>query len=176
VIAGARRRAAGGPIVIVQRYFKTRRYAGSKDRRAVRELVFARSAAGRAAGSGRAAMLGLPRTMPSCSTVRPAARPGRRHPIGEERRRAARPRVPGMARSRAVAAGHARRMAGLARARAARPAGQRRAADRDDDAAAFGREPTPLSPWGLRLPPDSRSTTIPPSPKGWSRCRTKAAS
>lgn len=45
---------------IVQRYFKTRRYAGSKDRRAVRELVFrAIRRSGERPISGRAAMLGL---------------------------------------------------------------------------------------------------------------------
>src|SRR5579872_7375604 len=45
---------------IVTRYFKHRRYAGSKDRRAVRELVFRaiRTSAERPV-SGRAAMLGL---------------------------------------------------------------------------------------------------------------------
>src|SRR5579872_7455856 len=45
---------------IVTRYFKHRRYAGSKDRRAVRELVFRaiRRSAERP-GSGRAAVLGL---------------------------------------------------------------------------------------------------------------------
>src|SRR3569623_104540 len=45
---------------IVTRYFKQRRYAGSKDRRAVRELVFRaiRRSAERPA-SGRAAILGL---------------------------------------------------------------------------------------------------------------------
>src|SRR3954466_12179034 len=45
---------------IVQRYFKTRRYAGSKDRRAVRELAFRaiRRSAERPE-SGRAAVLGL---------------------------------------------------------------------------------------------------------------------
>src|SRR6476659_3183954 len=45
---------------IVTRYFKHRRYAGSKDRRAVRELVFRmiRRSAERPP-SGRAAMLGL---------------------------------------------------------------------------------------------------------------------
>src|SRR6476619_2386190 len=45
---------------IVTRYFKARRYAGSKDRRAVRELVFRgirRSA--EVPASGRAAILGL---------------------------------------------------------------------------------------------------------------------
>lgn len=45
---------------IVQRYFATRRYAGSKDRRAVRELVYAAvRACGEAPASGRAAMLAL---------------------------------------------------------------------------------------------------------------------
>ena len=45
---------------IVTRYFKTRRYAGSKDRRAVRELAFRaiRRSAERPE-SGRAAILGL---------------------------------------------------------------------------------------------------------------------
>lgn len=59
VIAAA---AAGGAAAdsIVQRYFAARRYAGSKDRAAVRELVYAaiRSTAERPA-SGRAALLGL---------------------------------------------------------------------------------------------------------------------
>jgi 16S rRNA (cytosine967-C5)-methyltransferase len=59
VIAAAR---DGGPAAdtLVARYFATRRYAGSKDRRAVRELVYRaiRGAAERPA-SGRAAMLGV---------------------------------------------------------------------------------------------------------------------
>jgi 16S rRNA (cytosine967-C5)-methyltransferase len=59
VIASAR--DDGPPAdAIVQRYFKTRRYAGSKDRRAVRELVFrAIRRSGERPSSGRAAMLGL---------------------------------------------------------------------------------------------------------------------
>src|SRR4051794_38834997 len=45
---------------IVTRYFKTRRYAGSGDRRAVRELVFrAIRRSGEPPTSGRAAILGL---------------------------------------------------------------------------------------------------------------------
>lgn len=45
---------------LIARYFKTRRYAGSKDRRAVRELVFrAIRRAGEPPASGRAALLGL---------------------------------------------------------------------------------------------------------------------
>ncbi|MGZ8349422.1 MAG: RsmB/NOP family class I SAM-dependent RNA methyltransferase [Allosphingosinicella sp.] len=45
---------------LIARYFKTRRYAGAKDRRAVRELVFrAIRRAGERPATGRAAMLGL---------------------------------------------------------------------------------------------------------------------
>ncbi len=59
VIASAR--DDGPPAdAIVQRYFKTRRYAGSKDRRAVRELVYrAIRRSGERPDSGRAAMLGV---------------------------------------------------------------------------------------------------------------------
>jgi 16S rRNA (cytosine967-C5)-methyltransferase len=59
VIASAR--DDGPPAdAIVQRYFKIRRYAGSKDRRAVRELVYrAIRRGGERPDSGRAAMVGL---------------------------------------------------------------------------------------------------------------------
>ena len=59
VIAAAR--DDGPPAdILVTRYFKTRRYAGSGDRRAVRELVFrAIRRSGEVPKSGRAAMLGL---------------------------------------------------------------------------------------------------------------------
>src|SRR2546423_8335410 len=59
VIASARE---DGPPAdsIVTRYFKHRRYAGSKDRRAVRELVFrAIRRAAELPENGRAAVLGL---------------------------------------------------------------------------------------------------------------------
>jgi 16S rRNA (cytosine967-C5)-methyltransferase len=59
VIAAAKGGGAAADTWIA-RYFKTRRYAGSKDRRAVRELVFrAVRRAGEAPVSGRAALLGL---------------------------------------------------------------------------------------------------------------------
>src|SRR5688500_9922607 len=46
--------------VLVTRYFKTRRYAGSGDRRAVRELVFrAIRRSAEPPANGRAAVLGL---------------------------------------------------------------------------------------------------------------------
>ena len=59
IIASA---AAGGAAAdtLIARYFATRRYAGSKDRRAVRELVYAAiRQAGPVPASGRAAMLAL---------------------------------------------------------------------------------------------------------------------
>ena len=63
IVAAAEGGAAAD--TIVARYFKTRRYAGSKDRRAVRDLVFrAVRRAGERPGSGRAAMLGLAQDAP----------------------------------------------------------------------------------------------------------------
>src|SRR5687768_4785493 len=69
VIASAR--DDGPPAdVIVTRYFKTRRYAGSGDRRAVRELAFRaiRRSAERPE-SGRAAMLGLAQDDPELAEL-----------------------------------------------------------------------------------------------------------
>jgi len=59
VIAAARDAGAAAD-VIVQRYFRMRRYAGSKDRRTVRDLVYAAiRRAGERPETGRAAMIGL---------------------------------------------------------------------------------------------------------------------
>ncbi|PZU61177.1 MAG: RNA methyltransferase [Sphingobium sp.] len=61
VIAAAR---DGGPAAdtLIARYFRTRRYAGSKDRRAVRDLLYrAIRRSGDRPGSGRAAIVGLAR-------------------------------------------------------------------------------------------------------------------
>jgi 16S rRNA (cytosine967-C5)-methyltransferase len=59
IVASAREGGAAADTLIA-RYFKTRRYAGSGDRRAVRDLVFrAVRRAGERPASGRAALLGL---------------------------------------------------------------------------------------------------------------------
>jgi len=59
-IIAAAREAGAAADTVVARYFKTRRYAGSKDRRAVRDLVYrAIRRAGERPETGRAAMLGL---------------------------------------------------------------------------------------------------------------------
>ena len=64
VIRAARESGAAAD-TIVARYFKVRRYAGSKDRRAVRELVFRAIRAFADPLSGRAAMLGLAAAEPA---------------------------------------------------------------------------------------------------------------
>src|SRR3569833_1026629 len=62
IVAAARDSGAAADTLIA-RYFSTRRYAGSKDRRAVRELVYeAIRHAGARPDSGRAAMLALAAT------------------------------------------------------------------------------------------------------------------
>jgi 16S rRNA (cytosine967-C5)-methyltransferase len=139
---------------IVQRYFKTRRYAGSSDRRAVRELVYrAIRRAGERPDSGRAAMLGLAETDADIAF----------DPAGH----GAPPRQPDEAVSAATTLpawieGQLSRLVGQdewpalldrapldLRVNAAK-------ADRDVMVAAFGGEPTRLSPWGIRLPADTR--------------------
>ena len=141
---------------IVTRYFKQRRYAGSKDRRAVRELVFRaiRRSADRPA-SGRAAVLGLAEEEPGLIEL-----------FGE-------PRGPEAKREDEQAAGPGtvpdrliRELSPLVES-SEWPALLERApldlrvnvarTSRDDMLDEFsGAEPTPLSPWGLRLLPDSR--------------------
>jgi 16S rRNA (cytosine967-C5)-methyltransferase len=155
VIASAQ--ANGPPAdLVVTRYFKARRYAGSSDRRAVRELVFRaiRRSAERP-GSGREAMLGLaddqpdligffgePRGPAPCEEHEPVARAGPvpnwlrselSQLVGAEEWRALLERAPVDLRVNAAMAA------------------------RDELLPHFaGGVPTPLSPWGIRLPPDSR--------------------
>lgn len=154
VIASAR--DDGPPAdAIVTAYFKARRYAGSKDRRAVRELVFQaiRQAAERPAG-GRAAMLAIAPDLFDGSPHGPAVRQ-------EHEEVAAAGLVPAWL------------MAELSPllADAELPALVERApldlriniarTTRDAMLTELGGEPTPLSPWGLRLPPDGRVTEQP---------------
>lgn len=155
VIAAAR--DEGPPAdVIVTRYFKQRRYAGSGDRRAVREMVF--RAIRRSAEtplSGRAAILGLadeepallelfgqPRgPEPQIDGEQPAAAgvvpewlvPELSPLVTEDEWRGLLERAPLDLRVNAVRG------------------------SRDDVLSEFpDAAPTPLSPWGIRLPPDRR--------------------
>jgi 16S rRNA (cytosine967-C5)-methyltransferase len=59
-IVHAAREGGAAADTLIARYFKTRRYAGARDRRAVRELVYrAIRRAGEIPAAGRAAMIGL---------------------------------------------------------------------------------------------------------------------
>ena len=155
VIASAR--DDGPPAdVIVTRYFKTRRYAGSKDRRAVRDLAFRaiRHSAERPE-SGRAAILGLasaePELLAQFGEIRgpdailagePTAEPGQVPSwlADEFSRLVAQPEWPALLERAPLDL----------RVNAARTT-------REEMLAAFpGSKLTPISPWGLRLPFDSK--------------------
>ena len=142
---------------IVQRYFKTRRYAGSKDRRAVRELAFrAIRRSGEIPANGRAAMLGLAAEDEGLAALFDGS-PHGPQPRRPEEAAASSSLVPAWVQpllSERAAADEWPALLGRApldlRINAARTT-------RDAMLAAFeGAEPTLLSPWGLRLPPDTR--------------------
>ncbi|MCL6740098.1 RsmB/NOP family class I SAM-dependent RNA methyltransferase [Sphingomonas sp. RB56-2] len=156
VIASAR--DDGPPAdTIIQRYFKTRRYAGSKDRRAVRELAFrAIRRSGDRPDSGRAAMIGLADDDAQLldlfdgSPHGPAARQPAEAPADASD-------VPQWIRPMlSEHVGAAEWPALLERA----PLDLRvniAKIGRDDLLGQFdGAVPTPLSPWGLRLASDSK--------------------
>lgn len=150
VIASAR--DDGPPAdTIVTRYFKARRYAGSKDRRAVRELVFqAIRRSGELPTSGRAAML----------PIAPELFDGSAHgpdPIAEAEERAEARLLPQWIEAELSPLVTPDEWPALLdrapldlRANVARTS-------REALLEAFeGAVPTPLSPWGIRLPPDSQ--------------------
>jgi 16S rRNA (cytosine967-C5)-methyltransferase len=155
VIASARN---DGPPAdsIVTRYFKQRRYAGSKDRRAVRELVFRaiRRSAERP-DSGRSAVLGIVEDEPELAELFGQTRGP--DPLAEDERAAPAGTVPHWLRGElSPLVGEAEWAALLERAPLDLRVNVARAA-RDDLLAQFdGSSPTPLSPWGMRLPSDSR--------------------
>ena len=160
VIASAR--DDGPPAdAIVTRYFKQRRYAGSKDRRAVRELVFrAIRRSGERPESGRRAVLGLAHDEPELLELfgqprGPELRADDEAPIdatflpewivpelsplvGPDEWGALLERAPLDLRANV--------------AKISREALLEQVADA---------APTPISPWGLRLPADSRVDDVP---------------
>lgn len=138
---------------IVSAYFKTRRYAGSKDRRAVRELVFRaiRHSAERPA-SGRAALLPLEPALFDGSPHGPAV------PSADEARTEAGVVPAWLVREFSALIGQDEWLTLVERAPLDIRVNLARTA-RDVMAARLGAEPTPLSPWGLRLPPDSAVTS-----------------
>jgi 16S rRNA (cytosine967-C5)-methyltransferase len=141
---------------IVTRYFKHRRYAGSKDRRAVRELVFRaiRRSAERP-GGGRAAVLGLAEDDPAL--IGHFGEPRGPAPRADGEKAAPAGLVPDwLLRELSPLLEEAEWSALLERAPLDLRVNVARSS-RDEllsqfDAAA----PTPISPWGIRLPADSR--------------------
>ena len=156
VIASAK--SDGPPAdAIVTRYFKTRRYAGSKDRRAVRELVFrAIRRSGERSGSGRAAMIGLAEDDGDLAAQFDGS-PHGPGPREEGEAAAAASLIPAWIQpllSELVTAEELPALLERApldlRVNVAR-ADREALVDRIEGAAS-----TRLSPWGVRLPPDSR--------------------
>ena len=141
---------------IVTRYFKQRRYAGSKDRRAVRELVFrAIRRSAELPESGRAAVLGLAQEQPELLGLFGEVRGPRAVVDGEQ---ATEPAI--------VPNWLERELSPLVTAEEWPSLLERAPLDLRTNVSRTSREvllndlngatPTPLSPWGIRLPPDSR--------------------
>ena len=155
VIASARDDGAPAD-TIVTRYFKQRRYAGSKDRRAVRELVFRaiRRTAERPA-NGRAAILGLVDDDPDLNELFGQARGPEPRASREVAATAAyvpewlKPELSGLVSDEEWPALLDRAPLDV-RVNVARTTRETVLAEFTDGS------PTPLSPWGIRLTPDSR--------------------
>jgi 16S rRNA (cytosine967-C5)-methyltransferase len=141
---------------IVTRYFKHRRYAGSKDRRAVRELVFRaiRVAAERPA-SGRSAILGLAEEEPALLDLFGQPRgPGA---IDQSDEAAPTGYVPEWLRPElSPHVGAPEWPALLERAPLDLRVNISRASREDLLSEFEDAEPTPISPWGIRLAADRR--------------------
>jgi len=141
---------------IVTRYFKTRRYAGSKDRRAVRELVFrAIRAVAERPESGRAAVLALAQQDPELLNL--FGEPRGPEPIVDGEASAETGSVPGWLQDELSPLVVPEEWPALLdrapldiRVNTAR-------VSRDDVLPQFeGSAPTPLSPWGIRLASETR--------------------
>ena len=156
VIASAR--DDGPPAdAIVTRYFKARRYAGSKDRRAVRELVFrAIRRSGERPDNGRAAMLGLAQDDPYLAAQFDGS-PHGPAPQDPAEQAAEASLIPEWVRPLLSDLMSADELPALLQ-RA--PLDLRVNVARTDREAMLraldGAEPTTISPWGVRMPPDSR--------------------
>ena len=141
---------------IVTRYFRTRRYAGSKDRRAVRELVFrAIRRTAEQPESGRAAVVGL--AQEDSELLELFGQPRGPEPLCDGESASATSVVPEwLVPHVSVVPGHDEWPALIDRAPLDLRVNVARTS-REDILESFpGAVPTPLSPWGLRLPSDTR--------------------
>ena len=155
VIASARN--DGPPAdMIVTRYFKTRRYAGSKDRRAVRELVFrAIRAIAERPETGRAAVLALAQSDPALFEL--FGEPRGPAPLVEGEAVAEAGVVPAWLKPElSPLVGQDEWSALLERAPLDLRVNIARVSREEVLPLFEGAQTTPLSPWGIRLPADSR--------------------
>ena len=141
---------------LVTRYFKTRRYAGSKDRRAVRELVFrAVRAVAERPESGRSAVLALAEDDPALFDL--FGEPRGPEPVTQGEPMASRAVVPAwLAQELSLLVTPGEWPALLERAPLDLRVNAARASRDELLGELKGAVPTPLSPWGIRLPADSR--------------------
>lgn len=148
-IVRAAREGGAAADTLIARYFKTRRYAGSKDRRAIRELVYrAIRRCGEIPSNGRAAMVGLAREDEALAEAFDGA-PHTPAPILADEEGSPRGELPHWLADRIEPAEHA---ALLDRAPLDLRVNHGRA-DRTSVAAQLpGAQPTPFAPHGLRLP------------------------
>ena len=152
VIEAARSGGAAAD-TLIGAYFKTRRYAGSKDRRAVRELVYrAIRRSGETPASGRAALLGLAEEQPDLLGLFDGS-PHGPAPVGEDEPRARTRTAPAWLDGRFdPLVDDAEREALLERAPLDLRVNKLKG-DRDQASALIpDAAPTPLSPMGLRAP------------------------
>jgi 16S rRNA (cytosine967-C5)-methyltransferase len=150
VIAAARDAGAAAD-VIIQRYFRARRYAGSKDRRAVRELVYAAiRRSGERPETGRAALVGLAEGDPGLAALFDGSVHGP-PPIAANEPSAEAAEVPMWLRDKLGGLGL------LDRA----PLDLRINRLKDGPIAIEGATPTPYAPDGLRLPEGTLVDTLP---------------
>ena len=142
---------------IVTRYFKHRRYAGSKDRRAVRELVFRaiRRSAERPE-SGRSAILGLVDDEPNPLAELFGQPRGPELRAGQEVASPASSVPEWLVPELSPLVEEGEWPALLERAPLDLRVNVARASRQELVAQFEGASPTPLGPWGIRLPPDSR--------------------
>jgi 16S rRNA (cytosine967-C5)-methyltransferase len=155
-VIGAARDDGPPADTLVTRYFKVRRYAGSKDRRAVRELVFrAIRRNGERPLSGRQAALALVDEQPDLADL--FGQPRGPEPLADGERAESVKIMPDWLRAEMSPLVEEDELPALLerapvdlRANGART-------DREALLAQFPESaPTAISPWGLRLPPDSK--------------------
>jgi 16S rRNA (cytosine967-C5)-methyltransferase len=157
-IAVAAREGGAAADTLIARWFKTRRYAGSGDRRAVRELVYrAIRRSGERPASGRAAMLGLAQEDPELLALFDGSVHGPA-PVAPDEKPAPWGAAPKWLRSRFDPLLDQKEVeALLARAPLDLRVNRLKGSREEALAALPEAKPSPLSPLGLRLPEGFRA-------------------